>query len=127
MIEDFEVIEHVDETQIANLRKRVDVDVPLSLHWTWEYGSEVEELRRLYEKRKVSAADAIKEMEASFAHLKKVMQAVPASSLSAKQKIFGSEMTGQQLWILTATHLHEHLGQMIAYARSNGVVPPWSK
>ena len=80
-----------------------------------------------YEKRKVSAADAIKEMEASFAHLKKVMQAVPASSLSAKQKIFGSEMTGQQLWILTATHLHEHLGQMIAYARSNGIVPPWSK
>lgn len=80
-----------------------------------------------YENRKVSAADAIKEMEASFAFLKNVMQAVPASSLSAKQKIFGAEMTGQQLWILTTTHLHEHLGQMIAYARSNGVVPPWSK
>lgn len=80
-----------------------------------------------YENRKVSAADAIKEMEASFAFLKKAMQAAPTSSLSAKQKIFGSEMTGQQLWILTTTHLHEHLGQMIAYARSNGVVPPWSK
>jgi hypothetical protein len=52
MIEDFEVIEHVDEQQIANLRKRVDVDVPLSLHWTWEYGSEVEELRALYERGK---------------------------------------------------------------------------
>ena len=52
MIEDFEVIEHVDEKQIANLRKRVDVDVPLSLHWTWEYGSEVEELRQLYERGK---------------------------------------------------------------------------
>ena len=24
------------------------------------------------------------------------------------------------------THIHEHLGQSIAYARSNGVVPPWS-
>jgi len=22
---------------------------------------------------------------------------------------------------------HEHLGQSITYARSNGVVPPWSK
>jgi uncharacterized damage-inducible protein DinB len=22
---------------------------------------------------------------------------------------------------------HEHLGQSIAYARTNGVVPPWSK
>jgi len=28
---------------------------------------------------------------------------------------------------LAQTHLHEHLGQMIAYARSNGVVPPWSR
>jgi hypothetical protein len=28
--------------------------------------------------------------------------------------------------ILTVTHLHEHLGQMIAYARSNNVKPPWS-
>ena len=24
-------------------------------------------------------------------------------------------------------HLHEHLGQSIAYARMNGVVPPWSQ
>ncbi len=29
--------------------------------------------------------------------------------------------------ILTLTHLHEHLGQLISYARSNGVVPPWRK
>jgi hypothetical protein len=26
-----------------------------------------------------------------------------------------------------ATHAHEHLGQAIAYARSVGTVPPWSK
>ncbi len=52
MIDDFEVIEHVDENRIADLRKRVDVDVPLALHWTWEYGSEVEELRNLYERGK---------------------------------------------------------------------------
>ena len=28
--------------------------------------------------------------------------------------------------MIIATHAHEHLGQSIAYARSNGVVPPWS-
>ncbi len=52
MIGDFEVIEHVDERHIVALRERVDVDVPLALHWTWEYGSEVEELRQLYERGK---------------------------------------------------------------------------
>src|SRR4029079_19397412 len=51
-IGDFEVVEFVDETQIDSLRKQLDVDVPLELHWTWEYGSEVEELRALYERGK---------------------------------------------------------------------------
>jgi hypothetical protein len=50
--DDFEVVEFVDEEQIASLRRRLDVAVPLELHWTWEYGSEVEELRALYERGK---------------------------------------------------------------------------
>ena len=49
---DFEVVDVVDETEIARLRKQIDVDVPLHLQWTWEYGSEVEELRALYERGK---------------------------------------------------------------------------
>ena len=48
----FEVVEFVDENQIEGLRKRLDVDVPLEMHWTWEYGSQVEELRALYERGK---------------------------------------------------------------------------
>jgi hypothetical protein len=28
---------------------------------------------------------------------------------------------------MATTHLHEHLGQLIAYARANDVTPPWSK
>jgi hypothetical protein len=52
MLGEFEIIEHVDESRIAALRGHVDVDVPLALRWTWEYGSEVEELRQLYERGK---------------------------------------------------------------------------
>jgi len=55
---DFEVIDFVDTDEIERLRKRTDVDVPLSLNWTWEYGSEVEELRNLYEKGKVNQWNA---------------------------------------------------------------------
>jgi hypothetical protein len=39
----------------------------------------------------------------------------------------GRHPTTRQLWITTVTHMHEHLGQLIAYARSNGITPPWSK
>jgi hypothetical protein len=51
-IGDFEVVEFVDEGQVESLRKQLDIDVPLELQWTWEYGSEVEELRALYERGK---------------------------------------------------------------------------
>ena len=29
--------------------------------------------------------------------------------------------------VTVLSHLHEHLGQSIAYARMNGVAPPWSR
>ncbi len=49
---DFEAVDFVDEKVVEGLREQIDVDVPLDLHWTWEYGSEVEELRNLYERGK---------------------------------------------------------------------------
>lgn len=55
---EFEVIEFVDENEIERLRARIDTGVPLEIHWTWEYGSEVAELRNLYEKGKVNQWNA---------------------------------------------------------------------
>lgn len=43
---DFEVVDVGDEAEIARLRERIDIDAPVNVHWTWEYGSEVDELRR---------------------------------------------------------------------------------
>lgn len=48
----------------------------------------------------------------------------PAASTGIKAEDYN---TVQRMWILATTHLHEHLGQSIAYARSNGIVPPWSR
>jgi len=39
--------------------------------------------------------------------------------------MFGQSFTMQQGWIMATTHLHEHLGQLIACARSKNVKPPW--
>jgi uncharacterized damage-inducible protein DinB len=40
-------------------------------------------------------------------------------------KLFGRDMTKQGALMLILNDQHEHLGQSIAYARSNSVVPPW--
>jgi len=52
MFGDFEAVDFIDENEIQSLRHQVDVDVPVDLHWTWDYSSQVEELRNLYEKGK---------------------------------------------------------------------------
>ncbi|MDP2955482.1 MAG: DinB family protein [Longimicrobiales bacterium] len=80
-----------------------------------------------YEARALTKAEVVAELKASFDFFKSVVRTTTAEDLAASRQVFGAPMTGQQLWILAVTHLHEHLGQGIAYARSNGVVPPWSR
>jgi hypothetical protein len=60
---DFEVIDWVDEQELARLRDKLDVDCPVELNWTWEYGSEVEELRNLYEKGKRGQWNAAEDVD----------------------------------------------------------------
>jgi hypothetical protein len=80
-----------------------------------------------YEKRGLTPEQTAADLEASFAHLKAAMAKTTSSTLMEPVDMFGQKSTQQGLWILTTTHLHEHLGQAIAYARMNGIVPPWSK
>jgi len=80
-----------------------------------------------YERRQLGRDSTIAELERSFAHLKRTLSATPAARLGETVTLFGQPFTVQRTWILTTTHLHEHLGQMIAYARSNGVTPPWGQ
>jgi hypothetical protein len=63
---DFEVIDFVDEAATARLREQIDVKVPVELHWTWNYGSEVAELRNLYEKGKVNQWNAETDLDWSI-------------------------------------------------------------
>ena len=80
-----------------------------------------------FEKQQLSPDAMVAAMEKSFAHLTKAMAGTPDSRLDERVKFFGQDMSVRQVWVLTMMHLHEHLGQAIAYARTNGVVPPWSR
>lgn len=80
-----------------------------------------------FEKRTMTHEAVIAELEKSFAFLKTSMNAMADDKLDGALEFFGQKSTNRGLWISTVTHLHEHLGQLIAYARSNKVTPPWSK
>ncbi len=80
-----------------------------------------------FEKQQLDRDATIATLDRSFEHLVKAMEATPDSSLSHPVTMFGQKTTVEGMWVGTTTHLHEHLGQLIAYARMNHVVPPWSK
>jgi uncharacterized damage-inducible protein DinB len=76
------------------------------------------------EKTVTRKADVILELRRSFDHLRAA--ANNAGDLDAPVKLFGNQTTRRGVLMTILNHLHEHLGQQIAYARMNGVVPPWS-
>lgn len=76
----------------------------------------------LADKPKVVAA-----MKASFAALNAAVRGMTAADAEQTYTLFGATQTKRAWLLATAEHAGEHLGQQIAYARMNGIVPPWSK
>jgi len=66
-------------------------------------------------------------LKASYANLQKAITGLSDNDLQTPVKLFGRDMTKQAALMLILEDQHEHLGQSIAYARTNGVAPPWSK
>ena len=81
---------------------------------------------RSLEKDGGDKAKMIDTLKKSFDNLRQEIQAVPEADLGRKIKLFGQDATVRDAMMVLASHAHEHLGQSIAYARMNGVVPPWS-
>jgi uncharacterized damage-inducible protein DinB len=66
-------------------------------------------------------------LKTSYANVQRAIEGLSDADLKAPVKLFGRDMTKEDAVRFLFADQHEHLGQSIAYARSNGVVPPWSK
>ena len=83
-------------------------------------------MERGMEKSVTEKAKIVEMLKKSFAHVKDAIGKVSDADLDKKTKMFGQESTYRNVLMLLVAHNHEHLGQSIAYARTNGVAPPWS-
>ena len=70
--------------------------------------------------------EVLDQLRKSFAYYKGVVGDLSDEKLHSTIQFFGSERTVNEAIFLITTDMHEHLGQAIAYARVNEVVPPWS-
>jgi uncharacterized damage-inducible protein DinB len=71
--------------------------------------------------------EVLKWLDKSFKGAAEFVATIDEGTLEEKVETPFGEITKRKLLFIMFTHGHEHLGQMIAYARSNGVVPPWSQ
>jgi DinB family protein len=76
---------------------------------------------------KSTKADVMKHLNEGFAYTKQQIAGLDPAAITGTKKLFGGDRTIIETSFAMTDDLHEHLGQLIAYARMNGVVPPWSK
>lgn len=78
------------------------------------------------EKSTTDKAKVIATLKDSFAHAKKAISSMADADLEKKMDWFGGTNTERGVLLFIVRHGAEHLGQSIVYARSVGVVPPWT-
>jgi uncharacterized damage-inducible protein DinB len=73
--------------------------------------------------------DAIeKELKRSYDLIIQAITNAKDASLATKLEMpFPGEYTSMSAILISLGHSNEHLGQLIAYARMNGITPPWSE
>ena len=83
---------------------------------------EVMKLRTLTDK-----AQVIEHLNKGYEHAKAELTSLDPAVLGGSRNLFGQTRTAPAIALFVLGDLHEHLGQLIAYARTNHIVPPWSK
>lgn len=78
------------------------------------------------EKQSVTKERVLQMLIDSFAAVRKTLESERPATLARDAEFFGTATTRRGVYVVLQVHIGEHLGQAIAYARMNGVTPPWS-
>jgi uncharacterized damage-inducible protein DinB len=79
-------------------------------------------------KKITSKAEVIEWLKRSLDAVKKAHSAATPDDLARKVHLAdGTDTTVGNVYLRVIVHNNEHMGQLVAYARMTGVVPPWSK
>jgi uncharacterized damage-inducible protein DinB len=79
-----------------------------------------------FEKSTTDKAKIIEQLNKSFSYAIAVVQNMSNADFAKAEKKLGPDANDGDVIYLMVTHAHEHLGQAIADARMNGIVPPWT-
>jgi uncharacterized damage-inducible protein DinB len=72
-------------------------------------------------------ATIVAALDASIRHVQTAARGLTEEDLTRMVPLYGRQVPGWKVLFQLLSHMNEHVGQSIAYARTNGVVPPWSQ
>jgi uncharacterized damage-inducible protein DinB len=80
-----------------------------------------------FEKSTTDKDKIIEQLNKSFAYAMAAVQKMSNADFAKAEKKLGPDANDGDVIYILVTHNHEHLGQSIAYARVNGITPPWTE
>lgn len=84
------------------------------------------DLKEGMEKSVTSKAEVISWLKRSLDAVKQAHLAEKPKDLERRVRVNGRDATVDGMYLRIIVHANEHMGQLVAYARMTGVVPPWS-
>jgi uncharacterized damage-inducible protein DinB len=79
------------------------------------------------DKTVTAKAEVVKWLKRSLDAVKSARAGLKPADLQRKVKVYGRDATVDGMYLRIIIHDNEHMGQLVAYARMNGIVPPWSE
>lgn len=77
------------------------------------------------EKRVVAKPDVVALLERSLTAAREAFARTRESELCKEGQFFGEQTSVRRVYMRMLAHMHEHMGQMIAYTRANHLPAPW--
>ena len=80
-----------------------------------------------WEKTVTEKSEVVRLLTASMDHVRTVAAGMDAAVMEKGTTLYGRDVAQWAVLLQLVAHMNEHLGQSIAYARMNGITPPWSQ
>ena len=117
---------HIARYNYMYLEQSMGIESPMGqdAYMRWE-----DDVTARFQAKTASAADKewiVGVLSASMDHVRDNLEPMSDADLGASTRQYGRQVQKWAVMLQLVAHMNEHLGQSIAYARMNGVVPPWS-
>jgi uncharacterized damage-inducible protein DinB len=108
------VYAHIARYNYMYLEESLDIDAPSGVDWP--------NFESITDKKTI-----VDLLAKSIEHVQAAVEHMDEERLTRSTMLYGRDVPGWAVLFQLLAHMNEHVGQSIAYARMNNIVPPWSR